>query len=237
MKGILLAGGNGNRLAPLTNVVNKHLLPVYDKPMVLYPLETLKRAGLTDILLITGSEHIGRFIEFLGDGSRHGVHLTYRVQERAGGIAEALSLCEHFAAGEDVSVILGDNVFSPKFTPTKTDYGCTVFLRDVGEEEIKRFGCAVTSGDRVVAVEEKPQQPKSTLAMTGYYVFSPKAFERIRSMTPSARGELEITDLINQYVQEGDCGYVTVNGSWADVGTIDSLLEASLAISRETKTL
>ena len=234
MKGILLAGGNGTRLAPLTNVVNKHLLPVYDKPMILYPLETLKRSGLTDILLITGGEHIGRFIEFLGDGSRFGVSLTYRVQEKAGGIAEALSLCEQFAAGDEVSVMLGDNVFSPTFKPQKSKYGCTVFLVNVDEESAKRFGCAVIEGDKVVEVEEKPQQPRSTLAMTGYYMFSSRAFEVIRELAPSARGELEVTDLINYYVQNGDCGYAMVEGHWADVGTTDSLLSASLAISEET---
>lgn len=233
MKGILLAGGNGTRLAPLTNVVNKHLLPVYDKPMVLYPLETLKRAGLTDILLITGGEHIGRFIEFLGDGSRHGVSLTYRVQERAEGIAGALSLCEQFANGDDVSVILGDNIFSAGFKPVKTNYGCTVFLKNVDEESAKRFGCAVVEGDCVVAVEEKPKHPKSTLAMTGYYMFSAKAFDFIRTLEPSARGELEITDLINFYVQNGDCGYSMVEGYWADVGTTDSLLSASVSIREE----
>ena len=234
MKGILLAGGNGTRLAPLTNVVNKHLLPVYDRPMVLYPLATLKRAGLTDVMLITGGEHIGRFLEFLGDGHRHDVSLTYRVQEAASGIADALGLCEAFANGEDVSVVLGDNVFSSSFTPKKSAYDCTIFLKEVSEEDAKRFGIALVEGDKVVAVEEKPKAPKSRLAMTGYYMFSPKAFEIIHGLSPSARGELEITDLIEEYVKTGDCGYAMVDGYWADVGTIESLANASESICAES---
>lgn len=233
MKGIVLAGGNGTRLAPLTKVVNKHLLPVYDKPMILYPLETLKSAGLSEIMFITGGEHIGRFIEFLGDGSRYDTDLTYRVQERAAGIADALSLCEQFVAGDDVSVILGDNIFSKEFKPTQSPYGCTIFLKKVTDEEAKRFGCAVVEGDRVISVEEKPEHPKSPLAITGYYMFSPKVFELIRELHPSARGEFEITDLINFYVQNGDCGYVLVEGYWADVGTINSLSRTTTFLSAQ----
>jgi len=232
MKGILLAGGNGTRLAPLTAVVNKHLLPVYDRPMVVYPLETLKRAGAEEILVITGSAHIGRFIEFLGDGSAYGVRLTYRVQEAASGISGALALCESFAAGEDVMVVLGDNIFSADFTPARSKYGCTVYLKEMDKEEIKRFGCAEVSGDKVVGIEEKPTNPKSTYAATGFYHFSHDAFEIVKNLAPSKRGELEITDVILAYAQKGDCGYAMVDGEWFDAGTFDSLLAASNAVQK-----
>lgn len=235
MKGVLLAGGNGTRLAPLTSVVNKHLLPVYNKPMILYPLETLKRAGITDIMLVTGNEHLGRFIEFLGDGSQFGVTLTYQVQQDAGGIGQALGLCEEFAASDGVSVILGDNIFSGDFVPETSSYGCTVFLKEVGKEEAKRFGCAVIEGDRVVDVEEKPKTPKSALAITGYYIFPNDVFNTIKKLKPSARGELEITDVIDMYVKKGDCGFFTVEGHWSDAGTFDSLLAASIYMHGESK--
>ncbi len=227
MKGILLAGGNGTRLAPLTAVTNKHLLPIYDKPMVLYPLQTLKDAGMTDILVVTGSAHIGRFIEFLGDGSKFGVKLTYRVQEEASGISGALALGESFAGGEEVSVILGDNIFAAGFRGAASAYGCTIYLKEADEATVKRSGCAVVDGDRVVGIEEKPQNPKSNLVATGFYHFSAEAFEIARTLTPSGRGELEITDVIGAYVAKGDCGFQKVEGAWFDAGTFDSLLAAS----------
>ncbi|MCR4311607.1 MAG: sugar phosphate nucleotidyltransferase [Candidatus Taylorbacteria bacterium] len=236
MKGVLLAGGTGTRLAPLTSVVNKHLLPVYNKPMILYPLDTLKRAGVTDIMLVTGPEHIGRFIEFLGDGAKYGVNLTYRIQEKAGGIAEALGLCGAFAEGEDVHMILGDNIFSQTFIAKKSKYGCTVFLKPVDVTSARSFGCAMTKDDKVIYVEEKPKDPKSTLAVSGYYIFSLKAFEFIKSLKPSARGELEITDLIDFYVKNDDCGFSMIDGYWSDAGTFDSLLKASTYIRDESKT-
>lgn len=235
MKGILLAGGNGSRLAPLTNVVNKHLLPVYDKPMVLYPLQKLKDAGLKDIMLITGGEHLGRFAEFLGDGSKYDVNFTYRSQEKASGIAGAFSLCQDFAKGEDVSVVLGDNIFSKKFIPKKSKYGCTVFLKEVSETEARRFGCAVVKGDKVTNVEEKPKNPKSLLAITGYYMFSKDALEIVKKLKPSSRGELEITDVINTYVKKGDCGFRMVEGEWYDAGTFDSLLKSNNFAYEENK--
>lgn len=235
MKGVLLAGGNGTRLAPLTLVVNKHLLPVYNKPMVLYPLETLKRAGATDIMLVTGPEHIGRFMEFLGDGAAYGVSLTYRIQEKAGGIAEALGLCSEFADGEDVHMILGDNIFSQTFVPKKSQYGCTVFLKTTDVESARGFGCAMIEGDKVTFVEEKPKEPKSTLAVTGYYMFSNKAFQFTKGLKPSARGELEVTDLIDFYIKNNDCGFAMVDGYWSDAGTFDSLLNASMYIREEAK--
>lgn len=235
MKGIILAGGTGSRLAPLTAVVNKHLLPIYNKPMVLYPLETLKRAGVTDIMLVTGAEHVGRFMEFLGDGSKYGVGITYRIQEKAGGISAAFALCESFAAGEDVHMILGDNIFSKNFIPTKSNYGCTVFLKEVDMESARSFGCAITEGDKVVYVEEKPKEPKSTLAVSGYYMFSGKAFEFVKNIKPSARGELEITDLINAYIQHNDCGFKMIDGFWSDAGTFDSLLKTNNYMYEESK--
>jgi glucose-1-phosphate thymidylyltransferase len=237
MKGVLLAGGTGSRLAPLTSVVNKHLLPVYNKPMVLYPLETLKRAGVTDIMLVTGGEHLGRFIEFLGDGSKFGVTLTYQVQEQAGGIGQALGLCEEFAAGEQVSVILGDNVLGDDFMPKASRFGCTVFLKEVSKEEAQRFGCAVVEGEKVVSVEEKPKSPKSTLALTGYYMFPSDVFSVIKGLKPSARGELEITDVINVYVQRGECGFSAVESYWSDAGTFDSLLAVSNFMYEKNKAL
>lgn len=232
MKGILLAGGNGTRLRPLTEVVNKHLLPVYDKPMVLYPLETLKRAGATEILVVTGSEHIGRFIEFLGDGEKFGVTLTYRVQEAASGISGALALCESFANGDEVMVILGDNIFSKTFKPARSKYGCTVYLKEMSSEEITRFGCAEVAGDTVVGIEEKPQKPKSNYAATGFYHFSREAFDIVKTLVPSGRGELEITDVIGAYATRGDCGFQMVEGEWFDAGTFDSLLAASNYLQR-----
>ena len=235
MKGILLAGGNGTRLAPLTAVTNKHLLPVYDKPMVLYPLKTLKDAGIDDVLIVTGSAHIGRFIEFLGDGSKFGMRLTYRVQEEASGISGALALCESFAAGDDVSVILGDNIFSNTFRPARSNYGCTVYLKEMDTESIRRFGCASIEGDKVTGIEEKPQNPKSTYAATGFYHFSAEAFDIVKKIAPSGRGELEITDVIAAYVAKGDCGFVMVEGAWFDAGTFDSLLEASNFVREESK--
>ncbi|MBP6946047.1 MAG: NTP transferase domain-containing protein [Candidatus Pacebacteria bacterium] len=227
MKGILLAGGNGTRLAPLTEVTNKHLLPVYDRPMILYPLQTLKDAGIEDILVVTGSAHIGRFIEFLGDGSKFGVRLTYRVQEEASGISGALALCESFAGSESVSVVLGDNIFTPGFRITPSKYGCTVYLKEADETTVRRSGCVEIEGDRAVGIEEKPEKPKSTLVATGFYHFSPEAFQIVKTLMPSGRGELEITDVIDVYVKKGDCGFVMVEGQWFDAGTFDSLLAAS----------
>lgn len=236
MKGVLLAGGTGTRLAPLTHVVNKHLLPVYNKPMVLYPLETLKRAGITDIMIVTGPEHVDRFKEFLGTGEKHGVRLTYGVQEKAGGIAEALGVCEDFAAGEGVHMILGDNIFAKDFIPAKSDYDCTVFLKETDTESIRSLGSAVVADGKVVFVEEKPKEPKSNLAVSGYYIFPANAFEHIKTLQPSERGELEITDLIDFYVQNNACGYAMVEGFWSDAGTHDSLLHASTYIREESNT-
>ncbi len=232
MKGILLAGGNGTRLLPLTAVTNKHLLPVYDRPMVLYPLQTLKDAGVDDILIVTGSGHIGRFIEFLGDGSKFGVRLTYRVQEEASGIAGAFALCETFADGESVSVILGDNIFSSEFRPTHSSYGCTLYLKETDTDSLRQLGCANIAGDMVTGIEEKPKDPKSNLAAVGFYHFSPEAFAIAKALAPSKRGELEITDVVDAYVKKGDCGFVMVDGPWFDAGTFDSLLAASNFMSK-----
>lgn len=233
MKGLLLAGGTGTRLSPLTAVVNKHLLPVYNKPMVLYPLQKLKDFGLKDIMLVTGGEYIGRFIEFLGDGSKFGVKLTYRVQEKAGGIAEALSLCEEFANGEDIAVILGDNIFSKKFIPIKSKYECTIFLKKKDKESAKRFGCALVKGDKVVYVKEKPLNPKNLLIMTGFYIFSQSAFKIVKKLKPSKRGELEITEIVNWYVKNGECGFHMVKEEWFDAGTFDSLIRANNFVYKE----
>lgn len=218
MKGVILAGGNGTRLRPLTKLINKHLLPVYDKPMILYPLETLKGMGITEILLITGGDHIGSFAEFLGDGSEFGVHLTYKVQKDAGGIAQALSLAEGFV-GWQFAVILGDNIFEYPVEPPSGNE-CGLVLKTVSDPQ--RFG--VFHEKRII---EKPKNPASNLAVTGLYFYTSKIFDFIKTLKPSARGELEITDVNNYCLQNLDTWETIYTGFWSDAGTFDSLLKAS----------
>lgn len=222
MKGVILAGGKGTRLAPLTEIVNKHLLPVYDRPMVMYPLETLKSLGVTDILLVSGGEHIGSFIEFLGDGSGHGVSLTYRVQTAAGGIAQALSLAKDFAQNEHIAAILGDNVFGPLKTPILNASHAHLWVKRV--PNAGRFG--VVMGKHIV---EKPKGVTVGDAVTGLYVYPPDVFAVIDTLRPSARGELEITDVNNEYLSEGRCGLTRLGDEtfWSDAGTFESLMHAS----------
>jgi glucose-1-phosphate thymidylyltransferase len=236
MKGIILAGGTGSRLMPCTKVTNKHLLPVYDKPMIYYPLFTLINAGIKDILIISGREYAGDFANLLGSGMDFGVKLTYRVQEWSGGIAEALALAEDFANKDLITMILGDNIFEENMLSKIKDFekqimergeGAGIFLKEVGLKAAKRFGIAVVENGKVNQVEEKPEQPKSNLAMTGLYVFDSNIFNIIKSQKRSARGELEITDSINFYVQRGTCYYSTITGYWSDAGTIESLNRAS----------
>jgi glucose-1-phosphate thymidylyltransferase len=236
MKGIILAGGTGSRLMPCTKVTNKHLLPVYDKPMIYYPLFTLINAGIKDILIISGREHAGSFANLLGSGIDFGVKLTYRVQEGAGGIAEALALAEDFANKESILVILGDNIFEENMLSKVQDFerqiiehgeGIGIFLKEVGLKAAKRFGIAVVENGKVKQVEEKPEQPKSNLAMTGLYAFDSHIFEVIRNQKRSARGELEVTDAIDFYVKRGTCYYSLIEGYWSDAGTVESLNRAS----------
>jgi glucose-1-phosphate thymidylyltransferase len=231
MKGIILAGGLGTRLQPLTKITNKHLLPVWDKPMVYYPIGCLVGAGITDIMLVTGGNHAGDFLRLLGNGSDFGLkHLNYTYQEGEGGIADALRLCEHFADGEPVCVVLGDNVveksikrFVDRFREQKQ--GAKIILKEVPDPE--RFGVAEVSGEKVLRIVEKPKQPKSKLAVIGIYFYDGRVFEIIRGLKPSARGELEITDVNNAYIAQGSMTYEVLDGWWTDAGTFESLHRAS----------
>lgn len=236
MKGVILAGGLGTRLRPLTLVTNKHLLPVYDRPMILYPLETLKRSGLRDIMVVCGREYAGGFMNFLGSGKEYGVNLSYAIQDTDnGGIADALRSAEDFSQGEPVAVILGDNIFEHAFAREVGDFrsGARIFLKRVPNPE--RFGVPVFApgGKRILKIEEKPKRPKSLYAQTGFYLFGNDVFEIIKSLKPSARGELEITDAVNAYLRRGVLRFSYVRGQWFDAGTFESLLKAAVWRSRQ----
>ncbi len=236
MKGIILAGGTGSRLFPLTRVTNKHLLPVYDRPMIYYPLQTLVQAGLKDIMIVSGKGHAGGFLELLGSGSAFGVRLSYGVQEKAGGIAQALSLAEDFADGEKVVVILGDNILEDSIATAVQDFaaqekGAKIFLK--GVDNPKSFGIAEVQGSKIVSIVEKPQEPKSNLAVIGVYMFDGQVFDVVKTLKPSARGELEVTDLNNYYVQQGTMTFETLKGAWGDGGeSFDSLMKASQLVQQ-----
>ena len=237
MKGVVLAGGLGTRLYPLTYVTNKHLLPVYDQPMVYYPIQTLVRAGITDILVVTGGPYAGDFLRVLRNGKHLGVrHLEYAYQEAEHGIADALALAEEFADGEPICVILGDNTTDADIGPilaTFTD-GALLFLARVPDPE--RFGCPVfdpADPTRIVRIEEKPRQPASSYAVTGLYVYDAHVFDYIRQLTPSARGELEITDVNNRYLAAGKLRWVELNGFWTDAGTVEGLFRANAYWARK----
>lgn len=227
MKGIILAGGTGSRLYPLTKVTNKHLLPVYNRPMIYYPLQTLIGAGMDDILIVSGRGHAGHFLELLGSGAEFGVRLTYEIQEEAGGIAQALSLTEDFADDEPVAVILGDNIFQDNVCSAMESFnsGARIFLKEV--PDANRFGVAEIKGDRIISIEEKPVVPKSNLAVTGLYIYDPRVFDIIHALKPSGRGELEITDVNNEYIRMGEMSYSVLKGYWSDAGTFESLFRAS----------
>ena len=227
MKGIILAGGTGSRLYPLTKVTNKHLLPVYDKPMIYYPLQTLVDAGITEIMIVSGRGHAGHFLELLGSGADFGVHLTYEIQEKAGGIAQALGLADDFVDNEPVSVILGDNIFQDNVrTAVETfNSGARIFLKEV--PDAKRFGVAQIKGKKIISIEEKPVKPKSNLAVTGLYIYDSGVFEIIRTLKPSGRGELEITDVNNEYIRLEKMDFSMLHGYWSDAGTFESLFRAS----------
>ncbi len=230
MKGIILAGGTGSRLGLLTRVTNKHLLPVYDKPMIFYPLQTLKNVGISEILIISGPGHAGDFLNLLGSGKEWGVQLTYEVQDEAGGIAQALSLADDFADGESVAVILGDNIFQDNFGEAVQHFsgGACIFLKEVQDPE--RFGVAQVSNGKVLSIEEKPKKPKSNLAVTGMYVYDAHVFDIIKSLKPSHRGEYEITDVNMAYLRKNQLTYHQLSGYWSDAGTYDSLLRATTMV-------
>lgn len=230
MKGIILAGGTGSRLMPLTKITNKHLLPVYNKPMIYYPIETFVKAGIKDIVLVSGKGFAGHFVELLGSGKAFDANITYEVQEEAGGIAQALGLCQKWAGQERIVVILGDNIFEDDISKSVEEYkvqprGAKIFLKPVDDPE--RFGVAEISGEKIVGIEEKPSQPKSNYAVTGLYMYDPQVWDVIKSLKPSGRGELEITDVNNYYVQQGTMTYEILQGHWTDAGTFPSLLKAS----------
>lgn len=232
MKGVVLAGGLGTRLYPLTHVTNKHLLPVYDMPMIYYPISTLVNAGVTDIMLVTSGPHVGDFLGVLKNGKHLGVtHLEYSYQEKPdGGIADALALAEDFADGEDIAVILGDNTTDADISETVKNFkeGAVVFLKKVHDPQ--RFGVAVfdeNNPERVVKIEEKPENPKSDMAVTGVYIYDKKVFDYVKSINPSGRGQLEITDVNNKYIENGQLGWANLDGFWSDAGTFDSLFETN----------
>jgi glucose-1-phosphate thymidylyltransferase len=235
MKGVILAGGTGSRLFPLTKVTNKHLLPVYDKPMIYYPLQTLLDAGIEEIMIVSGRGHAGHFLELLGSGEEWGAHFTYQIQEQAGGIAQALGLAERWADEDDVTVILGDNIFQDKVKGDVDIFtsGARIFLKEVPDAQ--RFGVAELKEDTIVSIEEKPQKPKSPYAVTGLYIYDSSVFETIRTLKPSGRGELEITDVNNAYVKKGMMSYAILPGFWTDAGTFDTLIRAGVLVQKYRK--
>jgi len=237
MKGIILAGGTGSRLHPLTKVTNKHLLPIYNKPMIFYPIETLVNAGIKDILIVSGRGHAGHFLELLNSGRDFGVRIMYEVQEKAGGIAEALSLAELFMVDDDqMTVILGDNVFEDNISKAVDNFkkqktGAKIFLKEVPDPN--RFGVAEIKGDKIVGIEEKPVEPKSNLAVTGLYMYDKNVFDIIRALTPSDREELEITDVNNAYIGKNQMTYDVIDGVWTDAGTFHSLYRANRMVAEK----
>jgi len=236
LRGVILAGGKGTRLGELTKVTNKHLLPVGPYPMVYHPLKKLVDAGIRDIMLVSGTEHMGDFVELLGSGREHGCAITYRVQDEAGGIAQALGLAELFCRGERTVVILGDNIFFDPLEPmlsaaNQKEYHAWVALKEVPDPG--RYGVAELNGNRVVGIEEKPTQPKSSFAVAGIYIYPPDVFNVIKTLKPSRRGELEITDVNRHFLEDGRLGYTTLQGYWTDAGTPESLLLANELVQKQ----
>jgi glucose-1-phosphate thymidylyltransferase len=231
MKGIVLAGGTGSRLFPLTKITNKHLLPIFDKPMIYFPIQTLVEAGIKDILLVTGGRNSSDFLRLLANGKEFGLaHLNYTYQEGEGGIADALALAEHFADGEKICVILGDNIIEGSIREAVQAFelqerGARILLKQVPDAE--RFGVAEMQGDRIVGIEEKPARPKSHHAVIGIYMYDGTVFDKVRTLVPSRRGELEITDVNNAYIREGSMSFSHLEGWWTDAGTFESLLRAA----------
>ncbi len=230
MKGIVLAGGSGSRLFPLTKVTNKHLLPIGKCPMIFYPLAKLKEAGITEQLIVTGKEHMGDVVSLLGSGSELGLDLTFRVQDQAGGIAQALGLGENFANGDKVVVLLGDNVFEDRIGDyvekfNKQPHGAKIILKQVPDPE--RYGVAEVDGNTVLSIEEKPTNPKSNYCVTGIYMYDSDVFDIVKTLKPSGRGELEVTDINNAYVRNRNLTSASLSGWWTDAGTFDSLNHAN----------
>jgi glucose-1-phosphate thymidylyltransferase len=237
IKGVILAGGLGKRLFPLTKITNKHLLPVYSRPMIYYPIRTLVDAGIKDILIVTGGMHAGEFLRLLGNGKEFGLkHINYTYQEGEGGIAEALRLAEHFAAKSRIVVILGDNMIEKTIKDCVNDFikqkkGAKILLKEV--EDPERFGVAELKGGRITGIEEKPKKPKSKFAVTGIYMYDNQVFDIIKTLKPSGRGELEITDVNNAYIKKNELTYSILDGWWTDAGTFESLLRANNLIAKK----
>ncbi|MBM4330459.1 MAG: spore coat protein [Deltaproteobacteria bacterium] len=236
MKGIILAGGLGTRLYPLTKITNKHLLPVHDKPMIYYPLQTLVNAGIRDILIVTGGNNAGDFLRLLGNGKEFGLqHINYTYQEGEGGIAAALSLAEYFSDREKICVVLGDNIIENNISKAVNDFekqesGAKILLKEVPDPQ--RFGVAEIRGDKITGIEEKPTIPRSKFAVIGIYMYDSAVFNITKTLKPSARGELEITDVNNEYIRRGNLTYEVLEGWWTDAGTFDSLLRASNLVAQ-----
>src|SRR3989344_2160546 len=236
MRGIILAGGTGSRLLPLTRLSNKHLLPVYNKPMIYYPIETLTKAGIKEILIVTGSEHAGDFLKLLGSGKEFGCKFTYELQDNALGIADALRLAEDFADGEKIVVILGDNIFEDDISRYAKEFSngtdeAAIFLKEVPDPQ--RFGVPELLGEKVVGIEEKPKKPKSNFAIVGLYMYDKNVFDIIKNLKPSARGEYEITDVNNAYLKRGKMKALRLRGYWTDAGTFESLYRASQLVKEK----
>jgi glucose-1-phosphate thymidylyltransferase len=236
MKGVVLAGGVGSRLFPLTKITNKHLLPVYDRPMIYYPIHTLVDAGIQDIMVVTGGRNSGDFLRLLANGKEFGLkHINYTYQEGEGGIADALALAAHFADGQKICVILGDNIIEGSIREAADQFraqrrGAHILLKEVSDAE--RFGVAEVEGDRILGIEEKPARPKSNYAVTGIYMYDETVFDKIKTLKPSRRGELEITDVNNAYIREGAMSFSFLKGWWTDAGTFDSLLRAANLVAQ-----
>jgi glucose-1-phosphate thymidylyltransferase len=236
LRGIVLAGGTGSRLMPLTKVTNKHLLPVGQKPMIYYPIEKMTAIGIEEILIVTGVEHMGDVVSLLGSGKHFGCRFTYKVQDQAGGIAQALGLAENFAHSEPVVVILGDNIFRAKLTSYADKFiaqesGARILLKQVSSPQ--RFGVAELSDGKIVGIEEKPKAPKSDYAVTGIYFYDASVFDIIRTLKPSARGELEITHVNDAYIAKDQLDYDVLDGWWTDAGTFESLGRANESVAKE----
>jgi glucose-1-phosphate thymidylyltransferase len=235
MKGIILAGGLGTRMFPLTKITNKHLLPVYDKPMIYYPLQALVNAGIEDILIVTGGNYAGDFLRLLGNGNEFGLkHINYTYQEGEGGIAAALNLAEFFADKDKICVILGDNIIEKNIKKAVKTFegqteGAMIMVKEVPDPQ--RFGVPVIQGDKIIKIEEKPTSPQSPYAVTGIYLYDNMVFDIIKTLKPSDRGELEITDVNNAYIEKGQLSWEVLDGWWTDAGTFESLLRASQMVA------
>lgn len=233
MKGIILAGGKGTRLLPMTKITNKHLLPVYNEPMIMFPLKKLINIGIKEIMIVSGKGHAGHFLELLGSGHELGIKLSYSVQEDSLGIADALRITEDFSDGESIAVILGDNIYENDFDVSNFKEGARIFLKEVNDA--KRFGVASIDKDKVIKIVEKPKNPETNYAVTGFYLYDSSVYEKIRNLKISDRGEFEITDINNMYIKEKKMEFKMIEGFWSDAGTVESLFVASEFVRNHEK--